>query len=70
LTFPKEPFTPEEESMFEQQYDDEMIEEIRRLEAKQRALAAGHPEWSNACKRCSCELTDDVDLCARCSTVQ
>lgn len=32
--------------MFEDQY--EMAAEVARLEAKQRAAAAGHPEWPNA----------------------
>jgi hypothetical protein len=38
--------------MFEQQYDDEMTAEILRLEGKQRAAAAGHPEWEDACPVC------------------
>ena len=29
--------------MFEEQYNDEMEAEVRRLEAKNRAMAAGHP---------------------------
>lgn len=52
--------------MFEQQYDDEMAAEIRRLEAKQRAARAGHPEWDNACASCGCELRGDVERCASC----
>lgn len=53
--------------MFEQQYDDEMVAEIRRLEARQRAVAAGHPEWENACAACGCELPLTVDRCDRCA---
>ena len=53
--------------MFEAQYNDEMAAEVRRLEAKNRAAAAGHPEWANACGRCGVELpgTDD-DTCPSC----
>lgn len=43
--------------MFENQYNDEMEAEVKRLEAKNRAMAAGHPEWENACDRCGCRLT-------------
>jgi len=54
--------------MFEVQYNDEMEAEIRRLEAKNRAIAVGHPEWDNACSICSCELdSSDVDRCDGCS---
>jgi hypothetical protein len=42
--------------MFEAQYNDEMETEVKRLEAQQRAVAAGHPEWVNACADCGCEL--------------
>ncbi len=42
--------------MFESQYNDEMEAEVRRLEAQQRAVVAGHPEWANACAGCGCEL--------------
>lgn len=42
--------------MFETQYNDEMAAEVQRLEAKQRATAAGHPEWDNACAVCGCLL--------------
>lgn len=53
--------------MFDGQYNDEMEAEIRRLEAKNRATAAGHPEWVNACAVCACELTSvSVDRCSRC----
>jgi hypothetical protein len=53
--------------MFEDQYNDEMEAEVRRLEAKNRALAAGHPEWDNACAVCGCELPDISSLrCGRC----
>jgi len=54
--------------MFEVQYNDEMEAEIRRLEAKNRAIAADHPDWNNACAVCGCELTDViVDRCGDCS---
>jgi len=52
--------------MFELQYDEEMSAEIRRLEGKARAAAAGHPEWSNACPGCGCELQVEADTCASC----
>ena len=52
--------------MFEQQYSDEMEAEVRRLEGKQRAVAAGHPEWANACAHCRCELPLEMDRCERC----
>ena len=42
--------------MFESHYNDEMEAEVRRLEARQRAIAAGHPEWANACSVCMGEL--------------
>ena len=54
--------------MFEQQYDDQMTAEIRRLEAKQRAAAAGHPEWRNACADCGCELKEDAERCTGCAS--
>lgn len=55
--------------MFETQYNEEMEAEVKRLDAKQRAIAAGHPNWNNACKRCQCEL-DGIqdDMCAKCIT--
>jgi predicted cupin superfamily sugar epimerase len=54
--------------MFESQYNEEMAAEARRLEAHNRATAAGHPEWVNACAVCSCELaTIDIDTCGHCS---
>ena len=53
--------------MFESQYNEEMEAEVRRLEAQRRAVAAGHPEWTNACAACGCELkSTDVELCVRC----
>ncbi len=53
--------------MFEAQYNDEMEAEVKRLEAHKRAVAAGHPEWANACAACGCELHRvDVDRCAPC----
>jgi len=54
--------------MFENQYNDEMEAEVQRLEAKSRALAAGHPEWENACSECCCELKDRItSKCERCT---
>lgn len=52
--------------MFEQQYDEQMTAEIRRLEGIQRAAAAGHPEWHNACAGCGCELPVEADWCTHC----
>ncbi|KAF0216299.1 MAG: hypothetical protein FD174_3753 [Geobacteraceae bacterium] len=53
--------------MFEQQYNDEMEAEVKRLEAQQRAVATGHPEWTNACAACGCELPSvDTDMCDPC----
>lgn len=53
--------------MFEVQYNDEMEAEVQRLEAKNRAIAAGHPEWENACRVCGCQLASTtVDACHRC----
>ena len=54
--------------MFEVQYNDEMEAEIRRLEAQNRAIAAGHPEWRNACAVCGCELAEvSCDKCGQCT---
>lgn len=54
--------------MFETQYNEEMEREVKRLEALQRAVAAGHPEWVNACARCGCRLeTTEEDRCGECS---
>jgi hypothetical protein len=53
--------------VFEQQYDDEMTAEIQRLEAKQRAARAGHPEWDNACAGCGCQLAGTGQRCAACA---
>lgn len=54
--------------MFEVHYNDEMEAEVRRLEARNRAVAAGHPEWVNACAVCGCEVQRvDVERCERCS---
>lgn len=54
--------------MFESQYNDEMAAEVRRLEAKARAAAAGHSEWLNACASCLSELSGvDTPLCERCA---
>ena len=53
--------------MFEEQYNDEMEAEVRRLEAKNRAMTAGHPDWNNACAVCGCELTDVIlERCGDC----
>lgn len=52
--------------MFEQQYDEQMAAEIRRLEGQQRAAAAGHPDWHNACAGCGCELPLEADRCPLC----
>lgn len=53
--------------MFEAQYNDEMEAEVKRLEAQQRAVTAGHPEWVNACAGCGCELKAvDIVRCERC----
>lgn len=53
--------------MFESQYNDEMEAEVQRLEARRRAIEAGHPEWANACKTCGCELQRlDTATCDRC----
>jgi len=34
--------------MFETQYNEEMQQEVLRLEAFKRVTEAGHPEWLNA----------------------
>lgn len=53
--------------MFEVQYNDEMEAEIKRLEAKNRAIDLGHPEWDNACAVCGCQLVFmTVDTCDSC----
>jgi hypothetical protein len=53
--------------MFEAQYNDEMAAEVKRLEAHNRAVAAGHPEWSNACAACGCEVKRvDIERCEVC----
>lgn len=53
--------------MFETQYNDEMVLELLRLEALERATAAGHPEWRNACALCGCELAGiDQSRCENC----
>lgn len=55
--------------MFEVQYNEEMEAEVKRLEAKQRAAQAGHPEWDNACRVCRCELIGvDQVTCSGCGT--
>lgn len=53
--------------MFEDQYNDEMEREVKRLEALKRAVAAGHPEWVNACMSCGCEINGaDRERCEEC----
>lgn len=53
--------------MFESQYNDEMEAEVKRLEARQRAAKAGHPEWDNACASCGCELQGtEITSCDTC----
>ncbi len=53
--------------MFEDQYNEEMEAEVKRLEAQNRAVAAGHPEWVNACSACGCEIKSvDVERCEHC----
>ena len=53
--------------MFEVQYNEEMEAEIKRLEGKNRAVAAGHPEWDNACAGCGVQLlSTDADRCDQC----
>lgn len=53
--------------MFEMQYNEEMEAEVRRLDAKQRAILAGHPDWDNACKKCGCELQGtEESICDGC----
>jgi len=59
------------QGMFEDQYNDEMAAEVKRLEAKARAVAAGNPQWNNACEACGCELVAiDTAICDRCRRVQ
>ena len=54
--------------MFETQYNEEMEAEVRRLDAKQRAISAGHPEWDNACKICSCRMEGTREaICVNCA---
>jgi len=57
-----------EKVVFESQYNDEMEAEVKRLEAKQRAILAGHPDWDNACPKCGCRLHGiKEDTCENCS---
>ena len=56
--------------MFETQYNEEMEAEVRRLDAKQRAISAGHPEWDNACRVCCCRLEGTRDaVCVKCAPI-
>lgn len=43
--------------MFEVQDNSEREAEIKRLEAKNRAIAAGYAAWENACTDCGLTLT-------------
>jgi hypothetical protein len=53
--------------VFECQYNDEMEAEVRRLEARKRAVEAGHPEWENACALCCCRLAAEAgERCGSC----
>lgn len=53
--------------MFETHYNEEMEAEVKRLEAQQRAIGVGHPEWDNACKICGCRIAGCVeDSCEQC----
>jgi rRNA maturation endonuclease Nob1 len=53
--------------VFEDQYNEEMEAEVRRLEAKRRAAEAGHPEWENACSVCGRKLAlADGEMCGEC----
>jgi hypothetical protein len=53
--------------MFENQYNEEMEAEVRRLEAKKRAADAGHPEWDNACAVCGARIAGtETDRCRSC----
>jgi hypothetical protein len=52
--------------MFESQYNEEMEREVIRLEGKRRAVAAGHPEWENACALCGSRLPAGAEMCAEC----
>lgn len=49
--------------MFETQYNEEMAQEVLRLEALKRACDAGHPEWKNACVVCCGELATIEHQC-------
>lgn len=56
--------------MFESQYNEEMEAEVRRLDAKQCAISAGHPEWDNACKLCNSRLEGTKQaLCGNCDAI-
>jgi len=53
--------------MFECQYNEEMQQEVLRLEAKKRAVAAGQPQWVNTCAVCGGRLdTTETALCENC----
>ncbi len=56
-----------EPHVFETQYNEEMETEVKRLDAKQRAISAGHPEWDNACRFCGKRLYGTgSDTCEDC----
>lgn len=62
------PMTLERGKMFEDQYNEEMEREVRRLEALKRATDLGHPEWLNACTVCGCRLlATDISKCEDCT---
>lgn len=55
--------------MFESQYNEEMEQEVLRLEARKRAKDAGHPEWLNACVICGCQLASiNSNQCKQCKS--
>ncbi len=61
------PHIIENNVMFENQYNEEMEAEVKRLEARQRAEASGHPEWDNACAKCGCRLEGAaLEACEEC----
>lgn len=53
--------------MFENQYNEEMEAEVRRLEAKKRAADVGHAEWDNACSVCGARIAGtETERCSSC----
>jgi hypothetical protein len=56
--------------MFESQYNEEMEAEVKRVEAKKRAVEAGHAEWDNACADCGREIAGiSSERCSICREV-